>query len=978
MTDLTVAPIRARYEDKLASLPPSGQGCHCALLGVANLGCRAGLRDAEILRDIRCSLKPGVRIITNSEIQAAINRARHDLAVGGNCGVYRPAASARSNPVLLTPAEQIGASGALQEKFRNSIARATDGTGQARLPLAVPDEQRMSAVAEVLDALFEPTDKIFIGTRYESSQANIKPVSEWQTIFAEAGKQLDAAPVGARAKRTARFCGKYPHICPNPLSGASARTKAGDKPTYRGDRCVADFRYFVVESDTLSPDRQLDLIFGLEQFGFPLALIIHSGGKSYHAWFRCVGIDTQEEWDRTIRDRLFPLLALLGADKACANPSRLSRTPGMYREEKGRFQNIIFYKNLKGENLIMSKKTVKKLEDAAAQTVNDANSAGAVEAAETIEVVDPVEVIPAGKNAERAAVHSVSGTELVPAKTAGTPAIPKTVSPMMLGDLSNWAMYFFNSHCTVNGEPMLLCWRDSWFIYEDHAGRTVTPSGTKIGPMWHEISDSDLRARITGFLREKKFSQYSGKTINENVLKTILCNLNSVGMCNVPADLQMPIFVSSKESATGWLVTQNSAINIAGLLSALQQKGEISMADFVRPLSPDLFCTFSVPYGFDPAATCPKFEKYLSEVQPNEENRLQLQLMAGLLLVPDTHFNVAFFLYGEGGTGKSVFTEMLFSMLGKENCCSVPLTQFSQRFRTIDLTTHLANICNDLSMGDGRRMDDITSIFKAVTSGETIPTERKYKTPRSAKAIARLVFTTNKLPRFKDLSRGVWDRMRIIPFNQRFRENPSVCRGEPAVTHAEGVRLQNPYLADELRAELSGILNWALAGAAKLPHYRIFPENEEGLRLKQSLQLRSEPIREFLTDALVADPEGRVQTCIVYRMYKNWAEEQGERPLPQHEMQEAIDRLFPHSRKARLRTEDGHCFYFLGVSLNRESEIVEDMVPIPESAMSLTASQDAEQIAAVAPAPPPLPEGLENPAWLADMRTSATRAAAVR
>lgn len=91
-------------------------------------------------------------------------------------------------------------------------------------------------------------------------------------------------------------------------------------------------------------------------------------------------------------------------------------------------------------------------------------------------------------------------------------------------------------------------------------------------------------------------------------------------------------------------------------------------------------------------------------------------------------------------------------------------------------------------------------IFKDVTVGGIIPIERKNRDPENAHAIARCVFAGNHLPDFRDRSGGVWDRMRIIPFEK-------IIRGSVE---------DNPSLKYELIEELPGILNWAICSLSGL------------------------------------------------------------------------------------------------------------------------------------------------------------------
>lgn len=143
----------------------------------------------------------------------------------------------------------------------------------------------------------------------------------------------------------------------------------------------------------------------------------------------------------------------------------------------------------------------------------------------------------------------------------------------------------------------------------------------------------------------------------------------------------------------------------------------------LRSHSPDVFSTCQHRYEYNPEAKCPKFMAYLETVQPDEEARKHLAMLMGLSLVPGTSYNVFFILYGEGGTGKSVFLHVLQHLVGMENVCSLALTQFTNRFAMVELTEKLLNILSDLPTDDGHgnTLAHVEGMLKMVTSGRVSP-----------------------------------------------------------------------------------------------------------------------------------------------------------------------------------------------------------------------------------------------------------------
>jgi P4 family phage/plasmid primase-like protien len=399
--------------------------------------------------------------------------------------------------------------------------------------------------------------------------------------------------------------------------------------------------------------------------------------------------------------------------------------------------------------------------------------------------------------------------------------------------------------------------RSGWYHYID--GRYVL------------VQEEEIDKKITGYLVR----------IGEDALSTalrrdILGILKSDEFCGLDGSkYEMPCFLSTGEKAVNFIAMKNGIINVDELLAAMKAGTSLPPP---MPLTPDFFSSFRLNYEFDPTARAPKFMKYLEEVQPNEENREMLQMIAGLLLIPDTSYNVAFFLVGQAGTGKSVFVNVLEALVGSENCCCVPLANFASRFDNVGLTEALANIVGDMPVTpESGRLADMEGVFKKVTSGETLFVQRKYMNGREAKVTARCVFATNGMPHFSDRSNGVWDRVRVTPFKVVFRNTDK----------------QNPHLFEELCGELPGIFNWALEGLCKLREQKIFPQCEEGRMVLEQLREDCDHERTFLRETVKEDKHGKVESQALYQSYRVWCQNNGYSPVGANNFKNAILREFP-------------------------------------------------------------------------------------
>ena len=92
------------------------------------------------------------------------------------------------------------------------------------------------------------------------------------------------------------------------------------------DSNVTAFRFALLESDKLPLDLLLSLFAKLP---LPIATILTSAGRSFHAWVR-VDADTLNDYRDTVT-KMISLLARFGLDTSNKNPSRMSRLPGVLR-----------------------------------------------------------------------------------------------------------------------------------------------------------------------------------------------------------------------------------------------------------------------------------------------------------------------------------------------------------------------------------------------------------------------------------------------------------------------------------------------------------------------------------------------------------------------------------------------------------------------------------------------------------------------
>jgi P4 family phage/plasmid primase-like protien len=303
----------------------------------------------------------------------------------------------------------------------------------------------------------------------------------------------------------------------------------------------------------------------------------------------------------------------------------------------------------------------------------------------------------------------------------------------------------------------------------------------------------------------------------------------------------------------------------------------------LRDHTPDWFSTVCLPYSFDPAATAPKFLAALCRSLCGDEARISLmQEWFGYNLARTTDAQAFMVLFGEGGTGKSTALAALEAMLGAENVSGVGLEAFGERFGLYPTLGKLANVCTDIN-----ELDRVAEgKLKQYTDGSPITFDRKGVSAVTARPTARLTLAANNLPRFSDKTDAIYRRLLMVPFDSKVTAEERVAgMDKPAFW----------------KAEAPGILNWALAGLARLK-VNDWKFTESGVcdAAKAGHRLDSDPAREFLEGHLTSDPEaGPIPTAYLYAAYKKWAEVNGHRPVASNRFARDVERVFPGAKKDR-------------------------------------------------------------------------------
>lgn len=204
------------------------------------------------------------------------------------------------------------------------------------------------------------------------------------------------------------------------------------------------------------------------------------------------------------------------------------------------------------------------------------------------------------------------------------------------------------------------------------------------------------------------------------------------------------------------------------------------------------------PVTFDAAAQCPRWLDFLGRVMGGDEALIAfLRRLVGYIMTGTTDEQVIVLFFGGGANGKSTFVEIVRTLLGTYAQTS-PFSTFLAAERDHGPRNDLARMAGSrlvvaVETREGRRLDE--TLVKTLTGGDTVTARYLYGEHFEFRPTFKLVLVANSRPVITGTDHAIWRRVRLVPWT---------------VTISDGER--DPRLGEKLRAELPGILNWALRG----------------------------------------------------------------------------------------------------------------------------------------------------------------------
>lgn len=329
----------------------------------------------------------------------------------------------------------------------------------------------------------------------------------------------------------------------------------------------------------------------------------------------------------------------------------------------------------------------------------------------------------------------------------------------------------------------------------------------------------------------------------------------------------------------------------------------------LRPHNRDDLITQLVEIDYDLAARAPLWSAFLERAMRGSLGlTMFLQRLVGYTLTGVTAEHILVFHHGNtGSNGKSTFLATIRALLGDYACSAPRSLLFEPKNGAEPHPTELARLY-------GKRLAICAEVpenaelaeakIKDITGGDVVSVRRMNENFWDMTPTHTLHAAGNHKPVIHGVDGGIWRRVKLVPWT---------------VTIAEKDR--DPELAAKLRAELPGILAWAVHGCLEWQRVGL-AEPPEVTGAGEAFREESDVLAGFFASQCVFGPAEREACKVIRSAYEEWCEALGHRPLGAR----TLWRRFRERgcRNVSVRHEMKPCEGLAGVRLKTHSELMRE------------------------------------------------------
>lgn len=226
---------------------------------------------------------------------------------------------------------------------------------------------------------------------------------------------------------------------------------------------------------------------------------------------------------------------------------------------------------------------------------------------------------------------------------------------------------------------------------------------------------------------------------------------------------------------------------------------------------------------------------------------------------------------GIGDNGKSVLVSLVEHAFG-EYCAKVPTSLLvSKRSASSSATPELC-IIEDRKIvfaqepSEGERINP--GLIKELTGGDTMYARALYEEGKNINVDAKLVLVSNKVPKVNEMTRAIWSRIRVVPFESLFvyeHEYEEETKKHPD----KKVFIRDPNVTEKLKSLAPEFMSLLIE------KYSVWlkeglNEPEKISRLTEEVKMMNDSVGEFIRERVKKREGFKADKGEVYEVYQQW------------------------------------------------------------------------------------------------------------
>jgi putative DNA primase/helicase len=277
-------------------------------------------------------------------------------------------------------------------------------------------------------------------------------------------------------------------------------------------------------------------------------------------------------------------------------------------------------------------------------------------------------------------------------------------------------------------------------------------------------------------------------------------------------------------------------------------------AGAVREPTPAFFCPYALEFRFDAQVTEPiEWTKFLLSVWPQDGDSLScLQEWMGNLLTLDTSQQKIGVFIGPPRSGRGTIMRVIRGLIGASNMVNPTFSGLASHFGAAGLIGKPVAVIGDARQSNRSDWAIALERLLMISGEDAIEIDRKNKPSWCGKLPTRLMLVSNELPRFADPSGALAARFLLFRFTESF------------------LGREDRQLDGKLRAELPGILLWAIKGWKQLRDRGHFVQPCKGQELVDQMRDLASPVGAFVRERCETGAGFRVARKELFDAWKDW------------------------------------------------------------------------------------------------------------